>query len=99
MPYFQKADELAPDDAEILSFLGDTLVLLKQYDEAVSNYKNALHLLPDDVKLIFKISIALYNAGRLDEASEYVSRLEQLIGQLDDPIDIPDADRKKLLHD
>jgi tetratricopeptide (TPR) repeat protein/SAM-dependent methyltransferase len=65
---FQKAVQLAPQDAEAHSNLGNTLKELGRLDEALASYKQAIALKPDYAEAHYNLGIMLQELRRLDEA-------------------------------
>ena len=64
----QKAAELLPEDAELHSNLGNTLLDIGQLDLAVASYQRALEIRPDFAVAHGNLGLALKDLGQLDAA-------------------------------
>jgi tetratricopeptide (TPR) repeat protein len=62
-----------PADKMILSFYASALRQSKQYDEAETQYKNILGLIPGDVETIMALASLNYTQNKIEEAERYVS--------------------------
>ena len=60
--------QLAPQDFEAHSNLGNTLKELGRLDEAEASYTQAIALKPDYAEAHYNLGITLQELGRLDEA-------------------------------
>ena len=64
----QKAVELDPQDSEVHSNLGATLLALRKLEEAEESCRKAIALKPDHAGAHNNLGITLYHSGRLEEA-------------------------------
>ncbi|MCK4598011.1 tetratricopeptide repeat protein, partial [bacterium] len=55
------------------------------YDKAVAEFKMALELDPDDVKIIYGLGLALRLQGQLEESIEYLSKAIEVNPQYIEP--------------
>ena len=74
----QKAAELQPEDAELLSNLGFALQAQNRLDEAKATLCKALALKPDHVMALNNLGITLREQGRFAEAETYLRRALEL---------------------
>lgn len=79
-PAFRKALELKPDDADVLNYLGYSLIDKGlKLDEAVKMVEKAVELEPDSGFIIDSLGWAYFRLGRLDDA---IVELERAIAIL-----------------
>jgi cytochrome c-type biogenesis protein CcmH/NrfG len=62
-------------DADVHQLLGASLLGLKQYPRAVSEYETALELKPEDVDLQLGLAEALIAAGRKADAKQLINKV------------------------
>ena len=65
---FQRALSLRPESADVLGNVGNSLLALKRFDEALAHYERALAMSPNDAALLTNRGNALQEMRRLDEA-------------------------------
>lgn len=63
--------------------LGLTYDALDRYDEAISAYKSALQMDPDDVEILLALGQDCNRAGNFDEAIEYFERVENIDAEVE----------------
>lgn len=74
----QLAAEKDPGQPAIFGNMGMALAALKKYDEAVDAYHKSLAIKPDDATTQALLSLALANAGKIDEATQAVQDVAKL---------------------
>ncbi len=75
---FRRALALAPDDPQILKFLGTALLQLEQLDEAAGCLQRAAAKLRDDPSVLGNLAQALFALGAYDEAREAYRKASRL---------------------
>ena len=98
LEYFEKAVQLAPENAEYLNEVGLLLVELGQYDQAISNYEKALEI---DIETLGPnhINIAKYwnnLGGAWKEKGEYDKAIEFYEKALESDIQISGPENSKV---
>jgi predicted O-linked N-acetylglucosamine transferase (SPINDLY family) len=69
---------LAPDNAQACSNLGNALVSLKRFDEAVASCRRALEINPDFFEAHCNLGNALLNLGQFDKALSCFVRAQEI---------------------
>lgn len=93
--YLMEAYEIDPHNVEVLIFLGDILAQ-DNPGEAVSFYEKALEVNPYDVKLIFRLIMAYYNAGNEEKTVELIKHLDETTLKIDDIDEILEGNKWEL---
>ena len=75
---FDKAVQLAPDDAELWRSMGDVLVQMGRFDEALLGYQHVLTLIPDHQDALYKCGALLNQFGRYAEAIVLLDRSNEV---------------------
>jgi len=70
LPYFEKAAEIDPNDADTYFQIGYCNDELGRYTEAIKAYKQAIRIKPDYVVAHYNLGVAYGNLGRHTEAIE-----------------------------
>ena len=73
-----KPTELRPKDAMVHLSLGGALVHQGRVDEAITLYREALHLQPNFANLHFNMGIALLHQRKVDDAIDELTRAVEL---------------------
>ncbi|MEL7159864.1 MAG: tetratricopeptide repeat protein [Bacteroidota bacterium] len=76
--YLQRAEQLAPDDYEVLRLLGVASGISGQLEQALSYLRRAAAARPDDPDALWNYGTALYNAGRREEAQTQFDAAERI---------------------
>ena len=76
--YLQRAEQLAPDDYEVLRLRGVANGMAGNTAAALNYFERALAARPDDADAAWNYGIALYQTGRTAEAEQQFTRAEQL---------------------
>jgi tetratricopeptide (TPR) repeat protein len=76
---FDKAVQLAPDDAALWKQLGDVLLELKRSDHALLSFQHALKLDPRNPNAAYKSGVLLHEAGRHEEAVACLDVCDELL--------------------
>ena len=74
LPYFKRAVELLPDDAEAHGNLGNALRALGRFREAANSHRRALEIAPDTAETHNNLGSALLDLGLLVEAAAQFRR-------------------------
>jgi len=77
--YYQKADELVPQNAEILSRFGQYFGVKKNYDVSRQFFEAAVGISPDNLTLRFNLANTLALMGKTDEAKQEYDIIQQTI--------------------
>ncbi|NJR14096.1 MAG: tetratricopeptide repeat protein [Phyllobacteriaceae bacterium] len=78
-PSFRKALELKPDDADVLNYLGYSLVDMgMKLDEAIGMVRRAVELEPENGYIIDSLGWAYFRIGKIDEAIVELERAVEL---------------------
>jgi Flp pilus assembly protein TadD len=76
-PAFRKALELRPDEADVLNYLGYSLIDMGlKLDEAIGMVRRAVELEPENGYIIDSLGWAYFRLGKIDEA---ITELERAI--------------------
>jgi tetratricopeptide (TPR) repeat protein len=75
---FDKAVQLAPDDADLWKDLGGGLAELKRVDEALLSFQHALKLKPDHWDAAYRCGFLLRKMNRPEEALGYFDLVDRL---------------------
>lgn len=75
---FQKALSLKADYFEPIMNMAIINTFRKEYDKAIALYKRALILNPQNADLLHNYANTLFEAGKPEEASEYMKKAKQL---------------------
>ena len=76
---FDKAVQLAPDDAARWTELGDALLRVQRYDHALLAFQHVLKLDPRHQDAAYKSGVLLHNAGRFAEAVSCLDLCDELL--------------------
>jgi tetratricopeptide (TPR) repeat protein len=76
---FDKAVQLAPDDAALWKQLGDALLELKRFDHALLSFQHALKLDPRNANAAYNSGLLLHDAGRHEEAVACLNICDELL--------------------
>ena len=76
--YLLKANQLQPNDFEVLMMLGETNLEGNHYDVAEKWYKAALAKKPDDVSALASIAFTYLQKGDAKEAENAIAKLEKV---------------------
>ena len=77
--------------------LGDLKAIQEMPEEAIPYYNQVLNLTPYDIKVTFKLILAQYNAGNLEEAASLIKHLDQIINE-NGTAEIPDNNKSDILQ-
>ncbi len=76
----QRAEEIMPNDANVIVLLAYSLAKTGQVDQAKASYRRALQLKPDDPMVLNELAFLLAEKDiDLDEALKYVQRALQIL--------------------
>ncbi|MEO0732841.1 MAG: tetratricopeptide repeat protein [Bacteroidota bacterium] len=76
--YLRRAEQLAPNDYEVLRLLGIASGISGQLDQALSYLQRAAAAQPNNADALWNYGTALYNAGRAEEAEAQFAAAERL---------------------
>lgn len=86
--FYQKAFEFNPNNAEIISRLGNFYGSTGNHQKALEYFEKALKIEPKNIGLLFNVAISYENTGRVDKAIANLNKVLQFskqnsqIGQL-----------------
>lgn len=78
MNYLRRAEQLAPNDYNVLRLLGVASGIGGNAAPALSYFTRALELQPNDPDAVWNYGVALYTVGRVEEAEQEFAKAEQL---------------------
>lgn len=78
LAHFEKALELAPDNAAYHNSLGLVLQQQGKINEAIDQFRQSLELKPDDSEVYGNLGLALLSQGKADEAVAFLRRATEL---------------------
>lgn len=76
--YLRRAEQLAPNDYEVLRLLGVANGIAGQLDQAINYLRRAAEAQPDNADAVWNYGTALYNAGRTGEADVQFQAAERI---------------------
>ncbi len=94
--YLEQALVYDADNSDILTLMGDIQMRNMEFDKAVISYEKALEINPYDVKRIFKLILAHYNAGDQEQATALIQDLDETTLQLNDLSGISEENRVEM---
>ena len=89
--HFSQAVRLTPKDPDAHEGQGDALSGINDASHAIDAYREALRLSPSHPRILRKLALALFQAGRREEA---INQLDQILAKLPDAADIEALKRK-----
>ena len=95
--YLGKAVFLVPNNEEAYMLLGDLKAIQEMPEEAIPYYNQVLNITPYDIKVTFKLILAQYNAGNLEEAASLIKHLDQIMNE-NGTAEIPDNNKSDILQ-
>ena len=66
-------------------------------EEAIPYYNQVLNITPYDIKVTFKLILAQYNAGNLEEVASLIKHLDQIMNE-NGTAEIPDNNKSDILQ-
>lgn len=81
---FKKAEELDPDNVIFINFVGDQLVLMKRYDEAVLQFQKSLRLTDRSGYAYYGIGRAYHGLGLKEEARSNFEKAIEVFKSIND---------------
>lgn len=78
LKFYQQAFDLNPNNAEIISRLGNYYGNIGNHQKAAEYFEKALKIEPNNIGLLFNLSIAYENIGKVDKAIANLNKVLQL---------------------
>lgn len=75
--YLLKANQLKPDDVDVVAMLGDVNLQAGRFDEALNWYEAALKKKPNEVSLLASLAFTQLQKGDRKAAEQAIAKLEK----------------------
>jgi tetratricopeptide (TPR) repeat protein len=81
IPYYEKALEINPKDADAWKDLGVIYGQSNQFGQALQAFKKVVEINPDDAQAMFNIAVTYQNLGDIDAANQWFAQYQQASSQ------------------